>query len=114
MYEELYRDVSVLILNRFSVLFLTAQCTVLNRFEATVYICDVDDNVSESKQPIDELKKYGRLGPDTVMFNYSGCAGIIIVEADRLGVSNIFVPPQQMQLIVHLVVSVCLSVLFML
>lgn len=43
----------------------------------------------ESKQPIDEVKNYGRLGPETVMFNYSGCAGIIIVEADRLGVSNI-------------------------
>jgi len=24
------------------------------------------------------------------MFNYSGCAGIIIVEADRLGVSNVY------------------------
>jgi len=44
--------------------------------------------VSESKQPLDELKSYGRLGPESVMFNYSGCAGIIIVEADRLGVGS--------------------------
>ena len=46
-------------------------------------------NVLESKQPIDEVKSYGRLGPESVMFNYSGCAGIIIVEADRLGVGHI-------------------------
>jgi len=44
----------------------------------------------ESKQPVDEVKNYGRLGPENVMFNYSGCAGIIIVEADRLGVCNIY------------------------
>ena len=44
----------------------------------------------ESKQPLDEVRSYGRLGPETVMFNYSGCAGIIIVEADRLGVRHIF------------------------
>jgi len=44
----------------------------------------------ESKQPVEEIKNYGRLGPESVMFNYSGCAGIIIVEADRLGVSNIY------------------------
>jgi len=38
------------------------------------------------------VKNYGRLGPENVMFNYSGCAGIIIVEADRLGVSSIHLP----------------------
>jgi len=49
-------------------------------------------NVLESKQPAEELKSYGRLGPDSVMFNYSGCAGIIVVEADRLGVGHIYSP----------------------
>jgi len=50
----------------------------------------VDICVLESKLPIEELKSYGRLGPESVMFNYSGCAGIIVVEADRLGVSIIY------------------------
>jgi len=53
-------------------------------YDVIHYFC-----VLESKKPVDELKSYGRLGPETVMFNYSGCAGIIIVEADRLGVGSI-------------------------
>jgi len=39
---------------------------------------------------VEELKSYGRLGPQSIMFNYSGCAGIIIVEADRLGVGYVY------------------------
>ena len=54
----------------------------------TVIRCRCD--VLESKQPVEELKSYGRLGPQSIMFNYSGCAGIIIVEADRLGVGYVY------------------------
>ena len=64
----------------------------------------------ESKQPIDELKSYGRLGPENVMFNYSGCAGIIIVEADRHGVSSICMTLVLVELFLA-ITEVCNSVL---